>query len=51
MSTRKRAWVVATLDTKLDEAEYVCGLLEAAGLPVTLADLSTKSPVPAALLT
>ena len=44
MSTRKRAWVVATLDTKLDEAEYVCGLLEAAGLPVTLADLSTKSP-------
>ena len=45
MSTRKRAWVVATLDTKLDEAEYVCGLLEAAGLSVTLADLSTKSPV------
>ena len=45
MSTRKRAWVVATLDTKLDEAEYVCGLLEAAGLPVTLADLSTESPV------
>ena len=42
MSTRKRAWVVATLDTKADEAEYVCGLLEAAGLPVTLADLSTK---------
>jgi uncharacterized protein (UPF0261 family) len=42
MSMRKRAWVVATLDTKLDEAEYVCGLLEAAGLPVTLADLSTK---------
>jgi len=45
MSTRKRAWVAATLDTKLEEAEYVCGLLEAAGLPVTLADLSTKSPV------
>ncbi len=45
MSMRKRAWVVATLDTKLDEAEYVCGLLEAAGLPVTLADLSTKRPV------
>jgi uncharacterized protein (UPF0261 family) len=45
MSTRKRAWVAATLDTKLDEAEYVCGLLEAAGLPVTLADLSTKVPV------
>jgi len=42
MSTRKRAWVAATLDTKGDEAEYVCGLLEAAGLPVTLADLSTK---------
>jgi uncharacterized protein (UPF0261 family) len=45
MSTRKRAWVVATLDTKRYEAEYVCGLLEAAGLPVTLADLSTKSPL------
>lgn len=45
MSMRKRAWVVATLDTKLDEAEYVCGLLEAAGLSVTLADLSTKRPV------
>ena len=42
MSTRKRAWVAATLDTKADEAEYVCGLLEAAGVPVTLADLSTK---------
>ncbi len=41
---QKRAWVVATLDTKLDEAEYVCGLLEAAGIPVTLADLSTKNP-------
>ena len=41
MSTPKRAWVAATLDTKLDEAEYICGLLEAAGLPVTLADLST----------
>jgi uncharacterized protein (UPF0261 family) len=45
VSTRKRAWVAATLDTKLVEAEYVCGLLEAAGLPVTLADVSTKSPV------
>ena len=42
MSTPRRAWVAATLDTKLKEAEYVCGLLEAAGLPVTLADLSTK---------
>lgn len=45
MSTGKRAWVAATLDTKREEAEYVCGLLEAAGLPLTLADLSTKSPV------
>ncbi|MBV9180799.1 MAG: Tm-1-like ATP-binding domain-containing protein, partial [Acidobacteria bacterium] len=36
----KRAWVAATLDTKRDEAEYVCDLLEAAGLPVTLVDLS-----------
>jgi len=44
MPARKRAWVAATLDTKLDEAEYVCGLLETAGLPVTLADLSTKEP-------
>ncbi|HXY49329.1 MAG TPA: Tm-1-like ATP-binding domain-containing protein [Terriglobales bacterium] len=41
MSTRKPAWVAATLDTKRDEAEYVCGLLEEAGLPVTLTDLST----------
>jgi uncharacterized protein (UPF0261 family) len=41
MSSRKRAWVAATLDTKAAEAEYVCDLLEAAGLPVTLADLST----------
>ena len=39
----KRAWVAATLDTKRDEAEYVCDLLEAAGLPVTLVDLSTKT--------
>ncbi len=43
MPTRMRAWVAATLDTKLDEAEYVCELLEATGLPVTLADLSTKN--------
>jgi len=43
MSEKKGAWVVATLDTKRDEAEYVCGLLDAAGLPVTLADLSTKN--------
>src|SRR5215469_4381388 len=42
MPSQKRAWVAATLDTKLDEALYVCDLLEAAGLPVTLADLSTK---------
>jgi uncharacterized protein (UPF0261 family) len=42
MSSRKRAWVAATLDTKIDEANYVCGLLEADGLRVTLADLSTK---------
>jgi uncharacterized protein (UPF0261 family) len=42
MATRLRAWVAATLDTKLAEAEYVCALLEALGLPVTLADLSTK---------
>ena len=49
METTKRAWVAATLDTKSDEANYVCTLLEAAGLPVTLADLSTSgSSVPAA---
>jgi uncharacterized protein (UPF0261 family) len=42
MSSQKRAWVAATLDTKLEEALYVCDLLEAAGLPVNLADLSTK---------
>ena len=42
MSSQKRAWVAATLDTKIDEAFYVCSLLEAAGLPVHLADLSTK---------
>ena len=42
MSLQKRAWVAATLDTKIDEAMYVCNLLEAVGLPVNLADLSTK---------
>jgi uncharacterized protein (UPF0261 family) len=42
MSSQKRAWVAATLDTKIDEAFYVCELLAAAGLPVHLADLSTK---------
>jgi uncharacterized protein (UPF0261 family) len=41
-SSRKQAWVAATLDTKLDEARYVCELLEAAGLRVVLADLSTS---------
>jgi uncharacterized protein (UPF0261 family) len=43
MSSPKRAWVAATLDTKLDEAKYVCELLEGAGLPVALADLSTST--------
>ena len=42
MLSCKRAWVAATLDTKIDEALYVCHLLEAAGLPVNLVDLSTK---------
>ena len=42
MPSPKRVWVVATLDTKSDEAEYLCGLLEAAGLTVVLADLSTS---------
>jgi len=42
MSSRKRAWVAATLDTKLEEAGYVCELLEATGLAVVLADLSTS---------
>ena len=42
METTKPVWVAATLDTKSDEANYVCTLLEAAGLPVTLADLSTS---------
>jgi uncharacterized protein (UPF0261 family) len=42
MQTTKRVWVAATLDTKSDEANYVCTLLEAAGLPVTLADVSTS---------
>ena len=27
MPSQKRAWVAATLDTKLDEALYVCNLL------------------------
>jgi uncharacterized protein (UPF0261 family) len=42
MDAKKRAWVVATLDTKSDEAYYVCALLEAAGLSVALADVSTS---------
>ena len=42
METTKRVWVAATLDTKRDEANYVCTLLEAAGVPVALADLSTS---------
>ena len=42
MGPRDRAWVAATRDTKGAEAEYVCELLEAAGLPVALADLSTS---------
>jgi len=41
MSAQARAWVAATLDTKGQEAEYICQLLETAGLPVALADLST----------
>jgi uncharacterized protein (UPF0261 family) len=41
MDAKKRAWVAATLDTKGDEANYVCSLLEAAGLRSALADVST----------
>ena len=44
MLSQKRAWVAATLDTKIDEALYVCHLLETAGLLVNLVDLSTKDP-------
>ncbi len=42
MSSQKRVWVAATLDTKRDEAEYLCALLEAAGVAVAIADLSTS---------
>jgi uncharacterized protein (UPF0261 family) len=42
MLSQKRAWVAATLDTKIDETLYVCHLLEAAGLAVHLADLSRQ---------
>ena len=50
METTKRVWVAATLDTKSDEANYVCTLLEAAGVLVALVDLSTSgsSVAPAA---
>jgi len=41
----KTVWVAATLDTKSPEATYVCTLLEAAGLPVTLADISTSGKI------
>jgi uncharacterized protein (UPF0261 family) len=44
MPSQNWAWVAATLDTKIDEALYVCSLLEAAGLRVHLVDLSTKEP-------
>jgi uncharacterized protein (UPF0261 family) len=44
MLSQKRAWVAATLDTKVDEALYVCDLLETAGVPVNLVDVSTKAP-------
>src|SRR6516225_8112742 len=44
MLSHKQALVAATLDTKIDEALYVCHLLDAAGLPVHLVDLSTKEP-------
>ena len=46
MPSQNWAWVAATLDTKIDEALYVCSLLEAAGLPVRLIDLSTKETSP-----
>jgi len=42
MPSQKLVWVAATLDTKREEAEYLCRLLESAGLPVALADLSTS---------
>jgi len=47
MSSQKRAWVAATLDTKIDEAIYVCNLLQAAGLRVSVADISTTESSPA----
>jgi len=45
MSSPKHVWVAACLDTKRDEAEYVCELIEAAGLSVVLADVSTSGAV------
>ncbi len=42
MGTTKPVWVAATLDTKSDEANFVCTVLEAAGLSVILVDLSTS---------
>jgi len=48
MPSPQHAWVVACLDTKRDEAEYVCDLLEAAGHSVALADVSTVAPAAAA---
>src|SRR5215472_912910 len=46
MPSQNWAWVAATLDTKIDEALYVCSLLEATGLRVRLIDLSTKEASP-----
>jgi uncharacterized protein (UPF0261 family) len=46
MLSQKRVWVAATLDTKGEEAEYACDLLEAAGLGVALADVSTSGSAP-----
>ena len=42
MTSQKRVWVAATLDTKCEEAEYLCDLLKTTGLAVALADLSTS---------
>lgn len=42
MPSQKRAWVAATLDTKNDEANYLCRLLTEMGLAVGLADVSTS---------
>jgi hypothetical protein len=42
MSTKRRVRVAATLHTKRDEAEYVTGFLETAGLSVALAACSRR---------